>query len=171
MQLPKVLTLTAVIFAAVGSGTMGGLLFAFSNFVMQALVEQPTESGIRTMQSINSLILNPLFVLIFLGTAGVAGLLIIAALLNLTSPGMLLLLMGGGLYWIGCLGVTIAFNVPLNDALASQMPDAIEAAQYWPHYVSQWMRWNHVRTIAALSAAGCFSFALRYLFVPALSSI
>ena len=55
--------------AAVGCGLIGGLLFAFSSFVMTALARQPAECGIRTMQAINVAILNPLFLSVFLGTA------------------------------------------------------------------------------------------------------
>jgi uncharacterized membrane protein len=27
---------------------------------------------------------------------------------------------------------------------------------YWPEYVARWLRWNHVRTAAALAAAALF---------------
>jgi hypothetical protein len=47
--------------AALGSGIMGGPLFAFSNCVMRALAHQRQASGIRRMQGITIYILNPLF--------------------------------------------------------------------------------------------------------------
>jgi uncharacterized membrane protein len=55
--------------AAIGSGLMAGLLFAFSNFIMKSLLQQPPESGIRTMQAINLLIQNRTFFLLFFGTS------------------------------------------------------------------------------------------------------
>ena len=75
------------IFAALGSGMIGGLLFAFSNFMMRALAQQPPENGIRTMQTINITIINPLFFLVFLGTALASVILAITALPRLSSPG------------------------------------------------------------------------------------
>jgi len=58
MELPNEKILILAIFAALGCGLMGGLLFAFSNFVMTALAHQPPSSGVRTMQAINVYILN-----------------------------------------------------------------------------------------------------------------
>ncbi len=153
MQLPKELLSFLTIFAAVGAGLIGGLLFAFSNFVMRALAQQPPEGGIRTMQAINITILNPLFMLIFLGTALASVILAITALARLSSPGALLLLIGCVLYVVGTLGVTMAWNVPLNDKLAVLNPSTAQAAEFWRVYVADWMQWNHVRTIASILAS------------------
>jgi uncharacterized membrane protein len=153
MQLPKELLSFLTIFAAVGAGLIGGLLFAFSNFVMRALAQQPPEGGIRTMQAINITILNPLFLLVFMGTALASLILVITALTRLSSPGALLLLIGSGLYVVGTLGVTMAFNLPLNDKLAILDPSAAQAAEFWRVYVADWMRWNHIRTTASILAS------------------
>lgn len=58
------------LFAAIGSGLMAGIFFAFSVFVMTALNRLPPAQGIAAMQFINVTILNPLFLLTFMGTAG-----------------------------------------------------------------------------------------------------
>ena len=52
-------TLTFV--TTLGCGLIAGLFFAFSVAVMQALARLPVAWGIAAMQSINSAILNPLF--------------------------------------------------------------------------------------------------------------
>ena len=44
---------TGVTVAAVGSGVMGGVLFAFSSFVMPALNRIPAREAVLAMQSIN----------------------------------------------------------------------------------------------------------------------
>jgi len=49
--------------------------------------------------------------------------------------------------------LTIAFNVPRNDALAAVDPASAEGASLWASYVTVWTAWNHVRTVAALAAA------------------
>ena len=51
--------LPITVLAAVGSGLMAGLLFAFSNFVMKALTRLPPEQGMAAMQLINVTIINP----------------------------------------------------------------------------------------------------------------
>lgn len=74
--------------------------------------------------------------------------------------GAVYLLVGSLLYLVGTVGVTIAFNVPLNDALAIVKPDSPEGANLWVKYLTNWTIWNHVRTIAALAAAALLTIAL-----------
>ncbi|MBU7583147.1 MAG: DUF1772 domain-containing protein [Nostoc sp. TH1S01] len=64
------------------------------------------------------------------------------------------------LYLVGTIVVTIAFNVPLNDALAIANPDSTEGANLWARYLSNWTFWNHVRTIAVFGAATLLTIAL-----------
>ena len=139
--------------AAVGCGLIGGLLFAFSSFVMTALARQPAECGIRTMQAINVAILNPLFLSVFLGTALGSAALLVMALAQLASRGDMLLPAGAALYLLGVFGVTMSVNVPLNNALESLDGGSPEAARFWPEYVQRWTRWNHLRTVSALLAS------------------
>jgi uncharacterized membrane protein len=70
------------------------------------------------------------------------------------------LLVGSLLYLVGTLGVTIVFNVSLNDALAKVDPGSTDGANLWVSYLANWTLWNHVRTVAALLAAAAFSIAL-----------
>jgi len=69
-------------------------------------------------------------------------------------------LAGSGLYLVGCILVTIAGNVPLNDRLAVVVPDNIEAAEVWLRYQAVWTAWNHVRTVASMAASAAFIVAL-----------
>jgi uncharacterized membrane protein len=151
--MPKEFLAFLTIFAALGSGMIGGLLFAFSNFVIRALAQQAPESGIRSMQAINITIINPLFFLVFLGTALASVIVAISALPRVSSPGTILLLIGCVLYIVGTFGVTMAFNVPLNNRLAVLDPSTTQAAEFWREYITSWTQWNHVRTIAAILAS------------------
>lgn len=145
--------------AALGCGLVSGIFFAFSNFVMKALAQVPAEHGMRAMQAINVTVLNPLFLTLFLGTAGLCVLLGIVSVVRWHSPGALGLLAGSALYFFGNFVVTTACNVPRNDALARLNPSAPEAADAWRKYVVEWTRWNHVRTITALAGAAAFTIA------------
>jgi uncharacterized membrane protein len=104
--------------------------------------------------------INTLFMGIFLGTAAASVFLAGSALLNWYQPHAVFLLIGSLLYLVGTLGVTILFNVPLNDALAIADPDSANSASLWNSYLTNWTMWNHIRTISALLAAAAITIAL-----------
>jgi uncharacterized membrane protein len=112
------------------------------------------------MQSINVAVLNPMFFFVFFGTAVLALVLAIAALAGWSPSRLLYLLAGSLLYLAGTIFVTMAFNVPLNNRLASIGAKSAEGAGVWKTYLSAWTAWNHVRTIAALAACASFIMAL-----------
>jgi len=146
--------------ATLGCGLIAGVFFAFSTFVMKALVRLPSGQGMAAMQSINVVVLNPAFLATFLGTAAACALALVFSFLRWHEPHAICLLVGGTLYLVGTLLVTIVFNAK-NNALASVGPADPESANLWAGYVASWTAWNHVRTVAALSAALSFSIALR----------
>lgn len=146
----------------VGAGLVRGVFFAFSTFVIKALAELPAAQGIQAMQRINVVVLNPLFLGVFVGTAVLAGVCIFAGFFPWGSSKSFLLLAAGLTYVLGSFGVTAVFNVPRNERLAKLPPESTEAAVYWPIYVREWLLWNHVRTIASLASATCTACALAY---------
>jgi len=145
---------------ALGCGVIGGVLFAFSVCVMTALGKLPPAQGIAAMQLINVVIINPWFLVPFLGLSVPCAWLAIAALRDWADPRAPYWLAGGVIYILGTIVVTMVFNVPRNDALAKLSPSDPEAAQLWATYLSSWTAWNHVRTIASLTAAGALGVAL-----------
>lgn len=160
MVLSDQLLVAATVIAALDCGVVGGIFFAFSNFVIQALARLPTASGIAAMQAINFTVLNPLFFALFIGAAALCVLLALYGVLFWGRPGSAWLLAGAVLYVLGSFMVTIACNVPRNDALSRVSADSPAAENAWRDYVVSWTRWNHVRTLAALAAAGAFMMAL-----------
>jgi uncharacterized membrane protein len=146
---------------AVGCGLIAGVFFAFSTFVMKALAQRPTAEGIATMQAINITVINPWFMTAFLGTAVTCLVLAISSLLRWSQLSAAYLLVASLLYLIGSFGVTMVFNVPLNDALAIVKPDSPEGANLWGNYLTTWTFWNHARTIASLAAAALFAIATK----------
>lgn len=148
------------LFSALGCGLMAGFFFTFSVVVMTALSRLPPPQGIVAMQNINVVVLNPLFFAGFFGTAAACLLLVIFSLLRWHQPGSAYLLVGGLLYLVGTILVTMAFNVPLNEALARVKSDSIDGANLWAEYLVNWTAWNHLRTLASLVAAVLFTIAL-----------
>jgi uncharacterized membrane protein len=150
----------AVLLSALGSGLVGGFFYAFSTTVMKALGTLPPPQGIAAMQAINTVVINPWFLSVFVGT-GVACLgSIVAGISRWQRPGAGYALLGAVLYLAGTFLVTMLFNVPRNDALAAAEPNSAEAAALWAEYLSSWTVWNHVRTAAALAAAALFTVTL-----------
>jgi uncharacterized membrane protein len=133
------------------SALTGGVFFAFSVFVMRALASMPPAQGIMAMQRINITVIHPLFLGVFLGAAP---LLAVAAYLAWNSPqSYAWLLSAFFVYLLGSVFVTLAFNVPRNNRLATLDADAPDAAAYWPVYLREWLFWNHVRCVASVVAA------------------
>lgn len=149
--------------AAIGSGLMAGLFFAYSNSVMPSLAQVPVPQGVLAMNTINTVIQNPLFLSIFMGTALLALFLVLAALFGWGVARPSWVLIGAALYVIGNIVVTMAINVPMNDALAAGAADSSEVAGIWARYLSVWTGWNHVRTVTSTVALGTFIQALRQL--------
>ena len=147
--------------AALGCGLIAGVFFAFSSFIMKALARLPPGEGMAAMQAVNVTVLNPLFLGIFVGTAALCATAVVVSLLRWSEPGSAWLLAGGLLYLAGCFLVTMAFNVPRNEALAKLSPADPNAAGLWASYLSSWTAWNHVRTAASFAAAASFTVWLR----------
>src|SRR5690349_4185209 len=147
--------------AALGAGVMAGIFFAFSVFMMTALGRLPPPAGIAAMQSINAAILNPLFFVVFFGTAVLCLVAAVAAIVEWPLPEAFYLIAGSVLYLAGGLRVTMQRNVPLNLALDRSNPESAEGALLWLRYLRVWTAWNHVRTVASLAAMAAFILALR----------
>ncbi|WP_429806369.1 DUF1772 domain-containing protein [Ensifer sp. B1-9] len=141
--------------AAIGSGLMAGLFFIFSVCIMQALSRLPPEQGIAAMNAINVVIQNPIFLSAFMGTALIGLALVVMAFLS-GGEGRWLLAAGGIAYVVGVLLVTIIFNVPMNDALAAAAPGQAAADLWQQRYLTDWVWWNHVRTVASIGSLALF---------------
>ena len=124
---------------AVACALVGGVFFAFRGFVMAALNRLPDDAGAAAMRAVNVTAVRPPLMLALFGTAAAC----VAVLV--TGPSALQVA-GAVVYLVGTVGVTVAANVPLNDALERE-------AATWPRYRRTWTRWNHLRTAAALAAA------------------
>ena len=142
---------------ALGSAVIAGVFFAFSSFVMAALGRLPAQEGMAAMRSINVTVLNPVFLGVLMGTGLLCVALCCAGYFRIEQIEGKLILAAGLIYVIGCIGITIACNVPLNDALARAAPDAVDV---WARFRADWTNWNHVRAVAALLSAVSLTAAL-----------
>jgi uncharacterized membrane protein len=142
------------------SAFVTGALFLASTFALRALRNVPTADGIRTMNAINLATVKPVARLVF----GAALPCLVAALIwflhwswdRLEERGTLMAIVGGIVYGLGVILVTIERSTPL-DRLLGIATDA-SGDMIWRRYRRDWGLWNHVR-IAACAVAGALLIA------------
>ncbi|MEU7139124.1 anthrone oxygenase family protein [Nocardia sp. NPDC046473] len=140
--------LAALVAATLATGLIAGLFYGYANSVMPALNQTDDRTMIDVMQKINVVIINPVFMIGFIGTVGFS---ILAAALHLGKDQRTTLI------WIGvglainiiAFAVTSGLNVPLNDQLAAAGdPSQIgDLAAVRADFESTWVRWNIVRAV------------------------
>ena len=154
-----VLTLLALL----GAGLVAGVFLAFSTFIMRALAMMPPAQGMLAMQNINVTVITPIFMAVLFGTALIAAYLGFVAFRAGPGGSGSMVMVASACYIFGVIGVTMAFNVPLNDGLAAAQPTASGSEIQWATYVSSWTWWNHVRCAFSLFSAVAFALVLRGL--------
>jgi uncharacterized membrane protein len=147
-------TTVLILVSALSSALVAGMFYAFSSFVMAALGRIPANEGINAMNSINVTVITPSFMVFFVGSALLGIVLGGWALLSISQFDSLLILLGCLLYVVGCFGVTMVFNVPLNNQLAAT--SSTDGSVFWQSYLQTWTMWNTVRTAAAALASMVF---------------
>ncbi|MBN0041387.1 DUF1772 domain-containing protein [Cellulosimicrobium cellulans] len=148
-----------VVAGAVATGLAGGVLFAFSTFVMGGLRRLPAADGAAAMVAINKDALRPPLMVLLAASVLVPA---AAAVVGLVvgTPGAGWALAGAVVSAVGILGVTAVANVPLNERLdaAAERPTDLVAA--WAAFLPRWLAWNHVRTVAGAVATALLALAL-----------
>jgi uncharacterized membrane protein len=154
-------TLFGTTFAAVlGAGVVGGVFYAFSSFVMPGLERLPAAQGIAAMKEINITAEHPAFMVAFMGTTALCLYLGVRGVLDWGDTRATLLVAGSTLYLLGSFVLTVAYNVPLNNELATVSPHAADAAHHWQVYLDRWTWANHVRGATSIGAAAAYVGAL-----------
>ena len=151
MNLTQIITVAA----AIGSATFGGVLFAFSTFVMPGLDAAPPPAAISTMQQINRAAPRSLLavdMVVTLALCLVVGVLASLRLRSDDAAGSVLLLVGVVLYVVS-FAVTALYHIPRNNAFDDVLASGPDAARAWHDYAKPWEQWNHVRSAAALAGA------------------
>jgi uncharacterized membrane protein len=142
-----------------GSGLMAGLYFAYSNSVMPALARLPGPQGIAAMNHINVVILNPLFLTIFMGTAVLALMLIVAALLGWTAKPAWIVA-GRGALSRRQHRDHHGHQRADEQCARRRRADGPNSAMLWANHLDRWVFWNHVRAIACTASLAAFALAL-----------
>jgi uncharacterized membrane protein len=110
---------------------VGGVFLAFSDFIMRSLALTGGHGGVEAMQVINREVFRWVFMALFLGMAAVSLIVAGYGAFGLSGPAGTLIMMAGLVYLIGCFGVTVFFNVPMNEALAGMEMSSGTTRDYW----------------------------------------
>lgn len=151
-------------FSIIACALVGGVFLAFSDFIMRSLGTAKSPGGIEVMQVINREVVKWVFMTLFLGMAAVSVVIIGYTYVNLTGPAAMLIMLAAGLYLVGVFGVTVVFNVPLNNLLEGMDFTSEATLVFWnTRYLPDWTFWNSVRTFASVLAASVYLFAMVWL--------
>lgn len=156
-----VLRAATLVAATVTMGLLAGLFWAFSVAVMPGLRRVDARTFVEVMQRINAAIVNPWFLVVFLGTPVLT---IAAAALHLGADQRAVLpwIVAGFVLSLVAFAITIGRNISLNNALAAAGPPEASAdlAAVRERFEAAWVRWNASRALASTAALALLSWAL-----------
>lgn len=150
-----------LIAAALGAGVVGGVLFAFSAFVMRGLDRLDPAAAVAAMQQVNMAAPRAPLMIPLVGTTLLSVALIVGGATMLrhgNATGWFVL--AGAFLYLAAFAITGGYHVPRNDALANLDPKSAGAAVAWHTYAADWTRLNHVRAAAAIGSSLAFVLAL-----------
>ncbi|TCM43613.1 DUF1772 domain-containing protein [Kribbella sp. VKM Ac-2568] len=145
--------------AALTTGLMAGVYVIYSNAFMPGLGKTDDKTFVGAFQAVDRAILNPLF--LGLGFLGSLVLTLVAGLLSLGEDALAWIAIAFVLNLITVI-ITIAINVPLNDALkAAGDPDTIDVtAARTAFNEARWSSYNLIRSVLSTVAFGLLAWSL-----------
>ena len=136
---------------------MAGIFFTWSNAVKPGIGKLSDIEYLRALQSMNRVILNNAFKIIFLG-AIIAVALVPVFYFNLYPKNIFwLFVFTLVIYWIGVFGVTVSGNIPLNEILDKTNLESITSEEIKTLRKSIEVKWNNFNLIRCISSAITFS--------------
>jgi uncharacterized membrane protein len=138
------------------TGLMAGIFFTWSNAVKPGIGKLVDIEYLRALQSMNRVILNNAFRIIFLG-AIIAVALVPVFYFNLYPKNIFwLFVFTLVIYWIGVFGVTVSGNIPLNEILDKTNLESITLEEIKTLRKSIELKWNNYNLIRCISSGITF---------------
>ena len=152
MKTETIILALAILF----TGIMAGIFFTWSNAVKPGIGKLSDLEYLKALQSMNRVILNNTFKIIF-GGAIITTALLPAFYFNLYPNNVfwifILILFT---YWIGAFGVTVVGNIPLNELLDKTSLDSISLKEAKVLRTSIEVKWNNLNLIRSISSGVSF---------------
>ena len=152
----------ALLIATLMVGIFAGVFAIYANAIMPGLRRTNDRTFVGAFQAIDTAIINPLFLMTFLGGLVFTG---IAAALHLGEDfrSVLPWIVVALVLYMAVVVITVSVNVPLNDGIkAAGDPDGIAdlAVVREQFNEERWVGWNLFRALATTIAFGCLAWAL-----------
>jgi uncharacterized membrane protein len=147
--------------AVIAMGLLAGLFYAFDVAVMPALTAADDRTLVDAMQQMIDKIENPAFFLTLVGAPALAAVALLQARRSSSAKTAGWIVAGLAFYTVMVV-VTFAVHFPLNDDLknAGDPTHIANLAAVRDDFVTPWVAWNIVRTLATTAAFGCLAWAL-----------
>ena len=147
----------SLILATFTMGLVTGAFALYAHAIMPGLKTTDDRTFVAAFQSIDRAIINPWFML-----TGFAGALVLTALALVTQLGRdpLPYIAAALVLYVIAVVITIAVNVPLNDAIkaATNLDDAAAIRERF--HEARWAAWNLVRVVVSTAAFGLLAYSL-----------
>jgi uncharacterized membrane protein len=145
----------------IAMGLVAGLFYFSSIAVMPALTAADDRTLVDAMQQMIDKIENPAFFLTFLGAPALATVALVQARRS-GSPRIAGWIVAALAFYTVMVVVTFAVHIPLNEDLQQAGdPDRIEnLAAVRDDFVTPWVAWDIVRTLASTAAFASLTWAL-----------
>jgi uncharacterized membrane protein len=153
------LRLTTLMGAILTMGMVAGAFALYAHAIMPGLRKTDDRTFVAAFQQLDRAIINPWFMIFAFGGALV--LTLAAGVANRGTPAFPWIAAAFGLYLVAVI-VTIAVNVPMNDAIkAAGDPASIDVAQVRAQFdEARWAAWNLLRVATSVPAFGLLTWAL-----------
>lgn len=145
--------------ATITMGLIAGVFALFAHTIMPGLRHTDDRTFVAAFQHIDRAIINPWFMIT--AFAGALVLSLAAGIANRGSTALPWIAAAFGLYLVAVI-VTVAVNVPLNDAIKTAgNPNHIDVAQVRARFdETRWAAWNLLRVATTTTAFGLLAWAL-----------
>lgn len=155
----NVLRILTLLGATMTMGLVAGAFALYAHTIMPGLRKTDDRTFVVAFQAMDRAIINPWFMLT--AFAGAFVLTLLAGIANRGTPALPWIAAAFGLYLIAVI-ITMAVNVPLNDALkAAGDPAHIDVTQARAQFhEARWVAWNLVRVVTSVPAFGLLAWAL-----------
>ncbi|ROT29502.1 DUF1772 domain-containing protein [Micromonospora sp. HM5-17] len=144
------------------SGLVTGVFLLYAHTIMPGLRRTDDRTFVGAFQAIDRAIINPIFMACFFGALVLSGV-ATGLLWNAEHRAPLPWVAGAFLLYLPVIVITLAVNVPRNDALkAAGDPDQIvDLGRVRRDFdEARWWRWNLVRVGLSVASFGCLLVAL-----------
>lgn len=146
-----------LLLATLSAGLQAGTYYTWANAVVPGLGRADARTFVTAFNHMNHVIVNPVFIATFLGTPVLAAGAVVAS-----WPAARPWTIGGLVLALATVVITMAANVPLNDALdrldgARSTTDQLVAGR--AGFDRAWRRWNLVRAFTSAGALAALAWA------------